>query len=228
MRHFGAELLRATNRSTAALIAFGAAFTVFAMVNAGPQHRPPAWGFQQAAIFVATLLMGRAATVAATDFSAGTIRPWLISAPRRGAAFAGKLGATLTVTVIGCLTIALIGYAAAAALGPPGGSMSAAVGGLVVAAAGLGLFGHAAGVATRSVPVALTVTVGWVLPAEAVLSGRSAALDRWLPGQLLHDVSLGHAPAGMGMASTVLHAVIPLLLLEAIAFVLFGRRDVTS
>src|SRR5262245_22029474 len=91
MKHIRAELLRSANRSGVALLAVCLALTLFSMLNAGPQGEPPIWGFRQAAIFVATLAMGRAATTAASDFSLGTIRPWLISASSRGGAFFGKL-----------------------------------------------------------------------------------------------------------------------------------------
>src|SRR5947208_1359961 len=81
--------------------------------------------------------------------------------------------------------VALLGTAAAPA------AVAAATGGLAVASAALTVFGHAVGLLTRSVPLALTLTLGWVLPGEALLEGTSPHADRWLPGTLLHAITLG-------------------------------------
>lgn len=230
MRSYRAELLRCLNRSTVALLALCVAVGAFAMLNAGPQHQVPLWGFQQAAIFIATLLMGRAAVTAATDFSAGTIRAWLISAPSRGTVFLGKVAASITVTLAGCAVVGLAALAVSCALGtiPTPGVFATMIEQLAIAAAGLTFFGHAAGVATRSVPIALTVTLGWILPAEAVLEGRSATFDAWLPGNLLHDISLGQIPPNTTMLGASLHGVIPFLVLDMLALLVFLRRDVTA
>lgn len=59
--------------------------------------------------------------------------------------------------------------------------MTGAIGELALASAVLSVFGHAVGVLARSVPVALTVAIAWILPAEKVLQGRSAELDKRLP-----------------------------------------------
>jgi hypothetical protein len=225
MRTYRAELLRSANRGTASILAVCLAFAVFSMSNAGPQHEPPLWGFQQAAIFVATLLMGRAATVAAGDFSGGTIRAWIISAPSRGPVFLGKLAASISVALGASAVAGLTAYAVSGVFGtvPALAGMAGATGRLAVAAVGFTVFGHAVGVTTRSVPVALAVTIGWVLPAEAVLKGRSTALDPWLPGSVFHDLTLGHGDAG-----AALHAALPFVVLDVVALVLFLRRDIGS
>ena len=230
MNSYRAELLRSANRATLALLVLCLALGTFSMVNAGPQHQTPLWGFQQAAIFLATLLMGRAATVAAAEFSSGTIRAWLISTPARGRAFLGKLAASITVALSICAAAGLATYVAGGALGhtPTPRLLAAATGQLAVAATALTVFGHAVGMLTRSIPVALTVTLAWILPAEAVLSGRSAQLDRWLPGITLHDITLGHLANGVTPAGAVAHATVPFIVLDAVALLLFLRRDITS
>lgn len=230
MNSYRAELLRSSNRATLALLMLCLALGTFSMINAGPQHQTPLWGFQQAAIFLATLLMGRAATVAANDFSNGTIRAWLISTPARTPTFLGKLTASITVALGVCAVAGSAAYVAGWVLGHPPAltALAVATGQLAVAATALTIFGHAVGVLTRSVPVALTATLAWILPAEAVLAGRSPQLDRWLPGITLHEITLGHLAAGTTPASALTHATIPFLVLDAVALILFLRRDITS
>jgi hypothetical protein len=230
MRTYRAELLRSANRATGAIVLFCFAFTVFSMANAGPQHEPPLWGFRQAAIFAATMLMGRAATVAAGDFSTGTIRPWIISSPSRGPVFLGKIAASISIAVGGSAVIGLGAYAVSGVFGrvPSIGDMAVATAQLTLACAALTIFGHAVGIATRSVPVALTITLAWILPAEAVLKGRSTQLDTWLPGSILHDLTLGHTAAGTTQFAAAVHATLPLVLLDAVALALFLRRDINS
>ncbi|MGI5233021.1 hypothetical protein [Actinoallomurus sp. CA-142502] len=230
MRTYRAELLRSASRATGCLLLLCLCLAVFSMSNAGPQHEPPLWGFRQAAIFIATLLMGRAATVTAGDFSTGTIRPWIISTRSRGPVFLGKLAASLTIEVGTAVLMGLGAYLVSGVFGrvPPVGAMATATAQLALACAALSVFGHATGVMTRSVPVALTVTLGWILPAEAVLQGRSARLDRWLPGSVLHDFTLGHVAPGGTTAEAVFHATLPLVLLDAAALVFFLRRDINS
>jgi hypothetical protein len=230
MRTYRAELLRSANRATLALLLCCLTLAVFAMSNAGPQHQPPLWGFRQAAIIIATLLMGRAATVAAGDFSTATIRPWLISTPSRGPVFIGKLAASVSIALAVAVVAGTAAYAVSGVLGqvPSLRDMAVATAQLAVACAALSVFGHAVGNATRSVPVALTVALGWILPAEAVLQGRSALLDTWLPGTILHGLTLGDVPAGSTPLSAVAHACLPFAVLDAVALFLFLRRDVNA
>jgi hypothetical protein len=230
MSTYRAELLRSVNRATLCFFLLCVALTGFAMVNAGPQHHEPLWGFREVAIFVATLLLGRAATLAAGDFSSGTIRPWLISTPARGPVFLGKLAASITVAALTSVATGLTAYGFTAALGTVAapGPMALATGQLMLASVVITVFGHAVGVVTRSVPVALTVVLAWILPGEAVIQGRSALVDRWLPGTLLHDITLGHLARGFTPVSVVVHAAVPFLLLDLVALAVFLRRDVTS
>jgi hypothetical protein len=230
MRSYRAELLRAVNRSSAAFLLLCVAFTLFSMLNAGPQHQSPLWGFRQVAIFTATLVMGRAAVVAAGDFGTGTIRPWLISARSRPGTFAGKLAASATAGLVAAVTVGIAGYAASGLFGavPALSAMGLAVAQLGLACVALSIFGHAAGTLTRSVPVALTVTIGWILPAEAVLQGHSATLDHWLPGNVLQDFTLGGLAAGSTWGGAALHATLPFVVLDLIALALFLRRDVSA
>ncbi|AEV84176.1 hypothetical protein ACWT_3153 [Actinoplanes sp. SE50] len=227
---YRAETLRALSRSSAAFLALCTALTWFSMVNAGPQHQTPLWGFRQVAIFTATLVLGRAAVVAAGDFGSGTIRPWLISARTRPGTFLGKLAASATFGLVTALVTGLAGEAVSGLLGPvpAPAAMALAVAQLGFACVALAVFGHAAGMLTRSVPVALTVAIGWILPAEAVLQGHSATVDRWLPGNVLQDFTLGGVAAGSTWAGAAVHATLPFLALDAIALALFLRRDVND
>jgi hypothetical protein len=229
-RSYRAELLRSANRSTAALALLCLALTLVAMRAAGPQARPPLWGLRNASIYTATLLMGRAAVMAAGDFTSGTIRPWLIAAPGRTGVGLGKLAASVTVALASCLTIGALAWPATAVLGTAAApaAAAAATGGLALASTALTVFGHAVGLLTRSVPLALTLTLGWVLPGEALLEGTSPHADRWLPGTLLHAITLGHLPTGSTAAVAAAHAVLPFLMLEALALTVFARRDVNS
>jgi hypothetical protein len=230
MKTYRAELLRAANRSGAGFLLLCIAFTLFSMFNAGPQHQTPLWGFRQVAIFTATLVMGRAAVVASNDFSTGTIRPWLISTRTRPGTFLGKLGASATVGLVAAVVVGLVGYATSGLFGavPSFSDMALAVGQLGLACVALAVFGHAVGVFTRSVPVALTITIGWILPAEAILQGHSRTLDQWLPGNVLQDFTLGGVGHGSTWASAAVHATLPFIVLDLIALVFFLRRDVNS
>lgn len=230
MRSFRAELLRSANRATLAFTLFCMAFTLFSMANAGPQHHSPLWGFRQVGIFTATLLMGRAAVVAANDFSTGTIRPWLISRPSRQSVFAGKFAASVAIAVGVSVLVGLIGYVLSGVFGsvPSIGAMVTATGQLALACGALSFFGHAVGVLTRSVPVALTITLAWVLPAEKVIQGRSAEVDKWLPASVLQDITLGKVAHGSTPLGATLHSVLPFVLLDVLALVWFLRRDVSS
>jgi ABC-type transport system involved in multi-copper enzyme maturation permease subunit len=114
-------------------------------------------GLRQVAILTATLLMGRAAVVAANDFSIGTIRPWLISRPSRRSVFAGKLGASITFALAAAVLISLIAYLASGMFGKTPGlsDMAVATAQFALACVALAVFGHAVGVLTRSVPAAV-------------------------------------------------------------------------
>ncbi len=229
MRTFRAELLRSANRATAAFLLLCLAITVFAVYNAGHQHQTPLWGFGQVAIFTATLLMGRAAAVAAGDFSGGTIRPWLISGPSRGRACLGKSGASICIAVGFTVVAGLLNYAVSGMVGsvPTLHDALVATGRLGIACVAFTLFGHAVGVLTRSVPVALTVTLGWILPVEHLLdSGPSA--DRWLPGLVLQRITTGQVGTTGTWAGVLAHAVVPFVILELVALVVFRRRDINS
>ncbi len=230
MKNYRAELLRSGNRGTLWFLVLCLALTVFSMLNAKPQHHDPLWGFQQAGIFVGTLLMGRAATVTANDFSSGTIRSWLISSPSRGGVALGKLAASVTVALGFSLVAGVVGYAFSCVLGTvPTLSQTASVTGeLAVGSVALTLFGSAVGLITRSVPVALTLVLAWILAGENVLNGRLAHADQWLPGLVAHEITLGKLVAGSTYPSAIAHAVIPFLLLEVVAVVHFLRRDVNS
>ncbi|MCW2917431.1 MAG: hypothetical protein JWN52_5499 [Actinomycetia bacterium] len=230
MRSFRAELLRSINRSTAAFALLCVGFTLFSMANAGPQHHTPLWGFQQVGIFTATLLMGRAAVVSASDFSAGTIRPWLISQPSRRSVFTGKLAGSVAIAVAVSVLVGLISFALSGVFGsvPSIGDMAVATGQLAFACTALSFFGHAVGVLTRSVPVALTITLVWILPGEKVMQGHSAELDRWLPGGVLQEITLGKLAQGSTPLGAALHSALPFVLLDLLALGLFFRRDVNS
>lgn len=229
MSSIRAELIRALTRGNLALLALMTALVAFAMVKAGPQGHPAVQGFKDASIFLATFLMGRAATTAASDYRAGTLRTWLISQPSRMITYAGKLAASLAVACIGGLVLIGVAWGLSALLGPPVAAAPAATmtGQFLLACVSLTLFGHAAGILTRSVPAALTITLGWILPAEAVLSGSVTQPDHWLPGLLLRSVTDGVTPAGMTAPTVIAHALVPFLILEAIALVTFFRRDAT-
>jgi ABC-2 type transport system permease protein len=230
MRTYRAELLRFISRGNLAFVLLCLALPAFGMINAKPQHHVPIWGFQQASIIVATLMMGRAATVTAGDYSTGTIRAWLIAAPGRAQVITQKLAASLTVSVGFAVLAGVFAFAFSAVLGtvPGVGETAKAAGELAAAAAILTLFGHAVGVLTRSVPVALTVTLAWILPAEHVLDGPIKHADHYLPGLISADITLGQPPPGISWASALAHAAIPLLVLDLLAMVWFVRRDVTS
>ncbi|TVT61145.1 hypothetical protein FNH05_03460 [Amycolatopsis rhizosphaerae] len=230
MRTYLAELLRSANRATAALVVLCLAAVTFTTLNSGAQHPDePLIGFQQAAILIATLLMGRAAVVGAGDFSGGTIRPWLIAAPSRGPAFLGKMAASVTVALGFSVLVAIASYATNAVLGKGAsfGALAAATGFLAITCAAFTLFGHAVGVLTRSIPVALTITLAWVLPAEHLLANYPAAVP-WLPGMLLDGLNQGQLPPGGTTGSVLIHALLPFVVLEAVALVFFARRDVNS
>lgn len=223
-----AELLRTLTRGHLALLAMLVALAAFSMANAGPQGNAPIQGFRDVSIFLATFLMGRAAT-AASDYRTGTLRPWLISRPHRGQLFAGKLAASVTVAVVAAAVLVILAWPLTALFGHPAAASAVvgSAGSFLLARIALTLFGHAVGLITRSVPAALTITLGWILPAEAVLSGSLDRPDRWLPGLLLRGVTDGVTPAGLTTAGVVAHALLPFVALEALALLTFFKRDVT-
>lgn len=92
----------------------------------------------------------------------------------------------------------------------------------------LTLLGHAAGVVTRSVPIALTVTLGWLLVAENLLNGPLKQADRWLPGLIANEMTQGQLPADLTWPVALTHAVLPFLVLDVVAMVSFAHRDVTA
>lgn len=224
-----AELLRTLTRGNAALLAVMAALVAFAMARAGPQGNLPIQGFRDVSIFLATFLMGRAATAAASDYRTGTLRPWLISRPQRSQVYVGKLTASLAVAVVAALILLTLTWPLTALFGHPASASTMAVGAgqFLLACVALTVFGHAIGMVTRSVPAALTITLGWILPAEAVLSGSLDHPDQWLPGLLLRSVTDGVTPIGLSAAAVVAHALFPFVVLEALAMITFLRRDLT-
>jgi ABC-type transport system involved in multi-copper enzyme maturation permease subunit len=224
---YRAELLRSLSRATYWFLGMCLGLIVFGMVNAKPQHHLPLNGFRQAAIIVATLIMGRAATLAAGDFSSGTIRPWLISSPRRGSVCLGKLAASVTVAVVFSIAAGLVGFAASAALGtvPSLSEVASLAGQLLLACVAFTIFGHGIGVLIRNIPVALCVTLGWVLAGEHLLASDNGS--RWLPGLVAQKITLGKFTGGE-YAGALAHVFIPFLLVEALALVLFLRRDVNN
>ncbi|MEV5576798.1 hypothetical protein AB0L06_42810 [Spirillospora sp. NPDC052269] len=230
MKSYRAELLRFVNRSSIALLLLCVGLILFSMSNAGHQHHTPLWGFRQAAILTATLLLGRAAVVASGDFSSGTIRAWLISRPSRAEVFSGKLAASITFAVGAAVLAGAVAYALSGTMGdvPGFGAMAEATGQLAFAGTVLTFFGHAVGVLTRSIPVALTLTLVWILPAEKGLQGHSATLDKWLPGSVLQDITLNRLRQGMSPTGAALHSALPFVLLDVLALVLFLRRDVNN
>jgi hypothetical protein len=230
MRTFRAELLRVLSRGSGLFFLLCLALGLFSMLNAPGQHQTPLWGFRQASIFIATLLMARAATVAAADYSTGTIRPWLIAAPRRGRVVVEKLLASLTVGVLFSVFagIAAYGFSSAQGTVPALRDDLQTTAWLAIAAIGFTLFGHAVGVLTSSIPAALGITLAWVLPGEAVLSGPIKHADKVLPGTVTHDITLGDLAHGLSWPIAVAHALVPFLILEIAAIVWFVRRDVTS
>jgi hypothetical protein len=229
IRSYRAELLRSTSRGTAWFLALCLALMLFAMSNAGPQHQSPLWGFHNAGIWVATLQMGRAATAAASDFSSGTIRSWLISAPPRLALELGKLAASASIAAGLAVLIGVAGYAVSGVFGhQPGiGDMAVGTAELLGACVIFTVFGHATGLLTRNVPAALTVSLAWILGAEQVLDGRFTHSTQWLPGQVTRQLTQHRLSAG-ALPGALTHALLPFLLLEALALWLFVRRDVTS
>lgn len=229
MRSFRGELIRSFNRGNVALVAGLIILIGFAMANAVPQGNAPIQGFWDVSIFLAVFLMGRAATTVARDCSSGSLRPWLISDPRRFSVFAGKLGASVAITVITAVALLAVAWILTAAFGRLAdlSTILTTGGEFLLACIALTFFGHAAGLVTRSVPVALTVTLGWILPAEAVVAGSIVHPDHWLPGLLLRSVTAGVIPPGLTTATVIAHALLPFLALEVIAVVTFLRRDIT-
>ncbi|MCC9309531.1 hypothetical protein LN042_21035 [Kitasatospora sp. RB6PN24] len=229
IRSYRAELLRSTSRGTTWFLAFCFALMVFSMSNAGPQHQSPLWGFRQAGIVVATLLMGRAATAAAGDFSSGTIRAWLISVPSRLRLGLGKLAASASIAAGFAVLAGAAGYAVSGLFGrmPGVGDMAAATAELLGACVILSVFGHATGLLTRSVPAALTVSLAWILAAEHVLEGRFAHSTQWLPGLVTQRLTQ-HKLTVEALPGALAHALLPFVLLDGLALLLFVRRDVTS
>ncbi|HEY3868619.1 MAG TPA: hypothetical protein VGM10_09730 [Actinocrinis sp.] len=227
MTTYRAELLRSLGRGTFWFLGACLGLFVFGMLHAKPQHHMPLYGFRQASILVATLVMGRAVTIAAGDFSSGTIRPWLISTPRRGAVHLGKLAASLTITVGFCVIAGGLGFVTSAALGtvPTIADISSVAGDLLLASAAFTVFGHGVGVLIRNVPVALTVTLGWILAGEHLLAGNSSS--PWLPGLVAQKITQGKV-AGSQYAGALTHIFVPFLVIEAAALVLFARRDVNN
>lgn len=227
MTTYRAELLRSLGRGTLWFLAACLGLFMFGMLNAKPQHHLPLYGFRQASILVATLVMGRAATVAAGDFSSGTIRPWLISTPRRGAVHLGKLAASVTITVVFCVVSGVVGLVMSAALGtvPTITDVSSVTGELLLASAAFTIFGHGVGVLIRNIPVALTVTLGWILAAEHLLAGNSST--PWLPGLVAQKITKGEC-AGSQYPGVLMHVFVPFLVIEAVALVFFRRRDVNN
>ena len=59
MTTYRAELLRSLSRGTGSFLGLCLGLFVFGMLHAKPQHHVPLYGFQQASIIVATLIMGR-------------------------------------------------------------------------------------------------------------------------------------------------------------------------
>jgi len=227
MTTYRAELLRSLGRGTGWFLGLCLGLFVFGMLNAKPQHHVPLHGFRQASIIVATLIMGRAATVAAGDFSNGTIRPWLISTPRRSTVCLGKLAATLTITVVFSAVAGVVGFVTSAALGtvPTITDTASVAGEFLLAGTAFTLFGHGVGVLIRNIPVALTVTLGWVLAAEHLLASDSAS--PWLPGLAAQKITLGKY-IGSQYAGALAHVFVPFLIIEAVALVFFLRRDVNN
>jgi hypothetical protein len=86
MTTYRAELIRARARGTHRFPGLRLGRFLFGVVDAKPRHHVQLYGFRQDSILVATLIMGRAVTVAPGDSSSGAIRPRLSSAARRGAA----------------------------------------------------------------------------------------------------------------------------------------------
>lgn len=224
-----AELLRTLTRGHVALLAVLAALVGFAMAQAGPQGNAPIQGFRDVSIFLATFLMGRAAVAAAGDYRTGTLRPWLISRPHRGQVYAGKLAASMTVSVVAAVVLLGLAWPLTTLFGHPStaSTLAGCAGSFLLACIALTVFGHAVGLITRSVPAALTITLGWILPAEAVLSGSFAHPNQWLPGLLLRSVTDGVIPAGLTTAGVVAHALLPFVALEALALFTFLQRDLT-
>lgn len=227
MKTYRAELLRSLNRATCWFLALCLGLMVFAMLNAKPQHHVPLWGFQQAGITVASLIMGRAAVVAAGDFSTGTIRAWLISNPRRGAVCLGKLAASITVAIAFSVIAGVVGFVMSAALGtaPKISDSASTTGEFLLASVGLTIFGHAVGVLARNIPIALTITLGWILPGEHLLA--SDDRSHWMPGIVAQQITLGRF-SGSEYAGALAHVFIPFLIIEAVALVFFLRHDVNS
>lgn len=225
MTTYRAELIRARARGTYWFLGLCLGLFLFGMVNAKPQHHVPLYGFRQASILAATLIMGRAVTVAAGDFGSGTIRPWLISAPRRGAVCLGKLAASLTIAAAFCVVAGVVGFAMSSALGtvPTFADVASVAGELLLACLGFTVFGHGIAILIRNVPVALAVTLGWILAAEHLLDTGNAA--SWLPGLVAQKIVQGKI-AGSDYAAALAHVFIPFTVIEAVAVVFFLRRDV--
>jgi hypothetical protein len=227
MTTYRAELLRSRMRGTYWFLGLCLTLFVFGMVNAKPQHHVPLYGFRQASILAATLIMGRAVTVAAGDFSSGAIRPWLISSPRRGVVSLGKLAASLTVAAAFGVAAGAVGFAMSAALGttPTFADVGSVAGELLLACLGFTVFGHAIALLVRNVPVALAVSLGWILAAEHLLD--SGAVGAWLPGLVSQKITKGEI-AGSDYAAALAHVFIPFIAIEVVAVVFFRRRDVNS
>ncbi|HET9168104.1 MAG TPA: hypothetical protein VFN97_01675 [Actinospica sp.] len=227
MTTYRAELLRSRTRGTYCFLALCLSLFVFGMANAEPQHHLPLYGFRQASILAATLVMGRAVTVAAGDFGGGAIRPWLISSPRRGAVCLGKLAASLTVAAAFSVAAGAVGFAMSAALGttPTFADVGSVAGELLLACLGFTVFGHAVALLVRNVPVALAVSLGWILAAEHLLG--SGTISSWLPGLVSQKITKGEI-AGSDYAAALARVFVPFIAIEAVALIFFLRRDVNS
>jgi energy-coupling factor transporter ATP-binding protein EcfA2 len=95
----------------------------------------------------------------------------------------------------------------------------------LLASVGLTVFGHAVGVLARNIPIALTVTLGWILPAEHLIATDNHS--GWLPGIVAQQITLGKYSGGEYFGA-IAHVFIPFIIIEAVALVFFLRHDVNN
>jgi hypothetical protein len=103
--------------------------------------------------------------------------------------------------------------------------VGAVAGQLLLACVAFTIFGHGVGVLVRNVPVALCITLGWILAAEHLLTDDNS--NRWLPGLVAQKITQGKYSGGEYVGALA-HVYVPFLIIEAVAVFFFLRRDVNN
>ena len=173
--------------------------------------------FRVAVAFTGTFLFVVFVGVTAAEFSRGTIRTMLLRQPLRARLLAGKLAALLTYAAV------TLAWTSLHALG----AAFSDCGVVLLWISGYAVLGMALGVLVRSVPVALAVGIAWAGPFEHLVQNAWSPAGRWFPGLLLEAFAAGGTTAVT--ASRALATVTTyVLIIAAIALVVFDRRDVAA